>query len=111
MPLNPEAREMLSAEPMLSSCPSLWMAKIPMVPFPEFREKRNLPSELMMISRFVAPLGFAATTVPGRGVSAPLAPIAKPEMVAEPAFETYTKRPSGGMAFQQFAAPSVGALP
>ena len=72
----------------MTSCPSFWMAKMPMVPFPEFREKRNLLSELTVISRFVAPLGFAARTVQDKGVSTPLAPMAKPEMVAEPAFET-----------------------
>jgi hypothetical protein len=39
------------------------------------------------MSRFVAPAGFAATTVPGRVDKLPFAPIAKPEMVDEPELE------------------------
>jgi hypothetical protein len=31
-------------------------------------------------------------------------------MVEEPAFETYTNRPFGVIAFQQLAAPFVGTL-
>src|ERR1700747_3035716 len=60
------------------------------------------------MSRFVALAGLAATTVPGRADKLPLAPIANPEIVDDPALETYTKRPSGVTAFQQFADPNVG---
>lgn len=58
----------------------------------------------------MAPEGFAPTTVPAIGVNVPVALIAKPEIVADPAFDTYTNRPSGVTAFQQFAAPNVGTL-
>jgi hypothetical protein len=69
-----------------------------------------LLSELIAISRFVLPAGLVPTTVPGRGVNEPVAPIAKPEMVAEPAFEVKTNWPLGVMACQQVAAANVGTL-
>ena len=84
------------------------MAKIPIVPFPEFSEYRNLPSAVTAISRFVAPVGFVPTTVAPIGVKAPVVPMENPDIVADPAFETYTRRPSGVTAFQQFALPRVG---
>src|SRR5215469_15815976 len=59
------------------------MPKIPTVPLPEFSEYRNLTSELIAISRLVAPGGLLPTTVDPIGVSAPLLPILKPEMLAE----------------------------
>jgi len=88
MPLKPDEAEIPSMEPALISVPSCWMAKMPMVPFPELRVKRNLPSALTVISRFVAPVALLARTVPGKGVRAPELPMANPEIVAEPAFET-----------------------
>jgi hypothetical protein len=81
-----------------------------MVPFPELSEYRNFPSAVMARSRFTAPGGLLPTTGPGRGVSIPVMPIAKPEILAEAEFPVYTKRPSGVIAFQQLAAPSVGTL-
>ena len=56
------------------------------------------------------PEGFKPTTVPGKGVSVPFVPIANPEIDAVPAFDVYTKRPSGVTTFQQFAAPRVGTV-
>src|SRR5215469_9082214 len=64
----------------------------------------------MAMSMFVAPLGLMPRTVPGRGLSAPAALIAKPEIVEDPAFEVYANLPSGVTAFQQLAVPSVGTL-
>ena len=69
-----------------------------------------MPSPLTAISRFVAPAGLCPTTVPGSAVRVPVAAIANPEIVEEPALEKYAKRPSGVTATQQFAAPRVGAL-
>jgi hypothetical protein len=40
----------------------------------------------------------------------PVALIEKPEIEEVPALETFTKRPSGVIAFQQLAAPRVGTL-
>src|ERR1700758_3076582 len=84
------------------------MAKMPIVPVPEFSVYRNFPSALTAMSRFVLPAGFVPTTVAPTGVNAPVLPTANPEIVDEPAFETYTKRPSGVTTFQQFALPRVG---
>ena len=62
------------------------------------------------MSRFVLPVASVAATVPGKEVSAPSVPIANPEMVDVAELEVYTKRPSGVIACQQVAAPSVGTL-
>jgi hypothetical protein len=63
------------------------MPKMLIVPTFASRLYRNLPSALMVMSRFVAPVGFVPTTVPGNAVSAPLLPMVKPEIVEEPALE------------------------
>src|SRR5215472_13277961 len=84
------------------------MAKIPIVPSPEFSEYRNLLSAVTAISRLTAPVGFIPTTVAPIGVKAPVAPMENPDIVDDAAFETYTHRPSGVTAFQQFAFPRVG---
>jgi hypothetical protein len=55
-------------------------------------------------------LGRIPSTVPGKGVNAPVAFIAKPEIVDEAEFAVYTKRPSGVTSYQQVAAPNVGTL-
>src|SRR6267154_6196782 len=110
MPLNPAFAAKSSAGPTFTSVPSFWIAKTPMLPFPVLSVYKNFPSALTVMSRLVAPDGFAPTTVPAIGVNAPFAPIAKPEIVADPAFDTYTNRPSGVTSFQQFAAPNVGTL-
>src|SRR6266850_88130 len=60
------------------------------------------------MSRFVLPLGLVPTTVAPTGVKTPVALIANPEIVDEPAFEVKTNRPSRVTAFQQFAFPRVG---
>src|SRR4051794_17981062 len=64
----------------------------------------------MAISRLTLPSGFDPTIVPFSGVSTPLSPIANPAMVDVPAFDAYTRLPSGLIAFQQLAAPSVSTL-
>src|SRR5215469_12843025 len=86
------------------------IANTPMVPALAFKEYRNRPSAEIAMSIFVAPFGLLPTTVPGRGLNAPAAVSAKPEMVEDPALEVYTNRPSGVTAFQQLAVPSVGTL-
>src|SRR5690349_4597004 len=83
---------------------------MPIVPFPVLSVYRNLPSALTVMSRLVAPDRLLPTTVPASGVSVPSPAIAKPEIVEDPAFDTYTNLPSGVIAFQQFAAPNVGTL-
>ena len=60
------------------------------------------------MSRFVLPAGLVPTTVPLSGVKAPVAAIAKPEMVEEAAFDVYANFPSGVIAFQQLASPRAG---
>src|ERR1700751_2305233 len=84
------------------------MAKMPIVPVPEFSVYRNFPSALTAMSRFVLPAGLVPTTVAPIGVNAPVLPIANPAMVEEPAFEAYTNRPSCVTTSQQFALPRVG---
>src|ERR1700756_110865 len=79
-----------------------------MAPVAEFSENRNLPSALIAISKFVLPAGLVPTTVAPTGVSAPLTPIANPEIVDEPALDAYANFPLGVIAFQQLALPSVG---
>ena len=110
IPLRLEPAGTPPVVPRLVSEPSALIANAPRVPPAEFREYRKFPSLLMAMSRLPAPAGFVPTTVPGSAVSVPVLPMAKPEIVDEPAFETYTKRPLGVMAFQQFAAPSDGTL-
>ena len=61
---------------------------MPIVPFPEFSEYRNLLSELTAISRLPLPVGFIPKTVAVIGVNAPFIPIENPDMVDEAAFET-----------------------
>jgi hypothetical protein len=46
-----------------------------------------LPFELIVMSMFAAPAGFAPWTVPGSGVKLPLGAIENPETVAVPAFD------------------------
>src|SRR5581483_8083710 len=108
MPLRPAAAGRPPWMPKFVSEPSCSIWKIPTEPPAALSEYRKAPSALIAISRLVAPDGFKPTTVPGNAVSAPFAPIAKPEIDEVPAFEAYTKRPSGVTAFQQFAAPKVG---
>src|ERR1700722_3233049 len=62
------------------------------------------------MSMFDEPAGFDARTVPGSAVSVPPWPMAKPDIEPDPAFETYTNRPSGVRTFQQLADPRVGTL-
>src|SRR5580692_7718741 len=83
---------------------------MPTAPVPALRLYRNFPSALTAISIFDEPVGLIARIVPGIGVSVPPLPIANPDMDPEPAFETYTKRPSGVTTFQQLAEPNVGTL-
>jgi hypothetical protein len=64
------------------------MAKTPIVPVPEFSVYKNFPSALTAMSRFVLPAGFVPTTAAPIGVSVPLLPMANPEIVDDPAFET-----------------------
>jgi len=64
------------------------MLKMPMVPFPEFREYRKLLSALTAISRLPLPVGFIPRTVAPIGVNVPVAPMENPDIVDEPAFET-----------------------
>ena len=81
MPLKPAAAERPPASPRLLSDPSPLIPKMLTKPVPESRVKRNLPSELIAVSRFVLPVGSVATIVPGNGVNDPSVPIANPEMV------------------------------
>lgn len=56
------------------------------------------------------PAGRLARIVLPKALSAPLVPITNPEIVDDPAFDVYTKRPFGVTANQQVAAPRVGRL-
>src|SRR4051812_32025207 len=108
MPLKPVDGGKSPASPRFDSSPSSPIAKIPTLPVPEFKLYRNLLSAEIAMSRLVLPAGFTPAMVPPIGVSDPLLPIAKPLIVADPAFDAYTHLPFGVMAFQQFAAPRVG---
>ena len=57
------------------------------IPTFESRLYRNFPSELIAMSKFVAPVGFVPTMVPGNAVNVPSLPMVKPEMVEVPALE------------------------
>src|SRR6202021_78278 len=83
---------------------------MPTAPVPALRLYRNFPSALTVISDLGEPVGLIARIVPGIAVSVPPMPSAHPDIDPEPAFGTYTKRPSGVMAFQQLAEPNVGTL-
>jgi hypothetical protein len=48
-------------------------------------------------------------TVPVMGENAPPGPMENPEIVDDPAFETYAHLPSGATAFQKFACAGRGS--
>jgi len=73
--------------PRLTRVPSDWIPKVLIMPTSPSRLYRNLPSELIAMSRLVAPLGLVPTMVPDNAVNAPFEPMIKPEMVEVPAFE------------------------
>jgi hypothetical protein len=87
IPFRPAEAGSPPVVPRLVSVPLDWIANIPTAPLAALSEKRNLPSALIVMSRFAEPDGFTARTVPGSGVSVPSARMAKPAMVEDPALE------------------------